>query len=268
MSLTVNINGIDLDVKEYNGERVVTFKDIDAVHKRPEGTASRNFRKNRSRFIEGVDYYRKDSNSVVFVNEVGYALIVKSFTDDSAWSATRGMIREYFHQNKHSLKEISEIIDNAIEEEVKSNKMIEGEKGFEVCLNIKEANSYKEIQKDGENYRAGRLYAVEWEDGLRIGHSRNLKSQIKKIEAQAKNFNIKIGKVYYTNPHTNYLSNAYKLFDMFDKDKIDGVRVFNISVGNFIEALKSFYYEDKAEEIEQRCGMMVGALLKNFHEKK
>lgn len=37
---------------------VKSFKDIDAVHKRSSGTAHRNFKANRSRFIEGVDCFK------------------------------------------------------------------------------------------------------------------------------------------------------------------------------------------------------------------
>lgn len=32
------INNTELSVKVYKGQRVVTFKDIDMVHERPEGT--------------------------------------------------------------------------------------------------------------------------------------------------------------------------------------------------------------------------------------
>lgn len=37
----MTIQGTEIQIKEYRGKRVVTFKDIDAVHKRPIGTASR-----------------------------------------------------------------------------------------------------------------------------------------------------------------------------------------------------------------------------------
>lgn len=40
----IQINNQSLQVKEYKGQRVVTFKDVDTVHGRPEGTAKRNFR--------------------------------------------------------------------------------------------------------------------------------------------------------------------------------------------------------------------------------
>lgn len=54
----VIINAMPLMVKEYNNRRVVTFKDIDSLHQRPDGTAGRNFRVNRSKFIEGEDYFK------------------------------------------------------------------------------------------------------------------------------------------------------------------------------------------------------------------
>ena len=44
-------------IKIWNGQRVVTFKDIDKVHQRPEGTAKKAFSRNRKRFIKGVDYF-------------------------------------------------------------------------------------------------------------------------------------------------------------------------------------------------------------------
>lgn len=44
----VIINTFPLMIKEYNNHRVVTFKDIDTVHERPEGTARRNFTANKS----------------------------------------------------------------------------------------------------------------------------------------------------------------------------------------------------------------------------
>ena len=51
----VTINQTPLSVKEYEGKRVVTFKDIDAVHGRPDGTARKRFNENKKRFIAGLD---------------------------------------------------------------------------------------------------------------------------------------------------------------------------------------------------------------------
>lgn len=108
----IEIQGTQIQIKEYKGQRVVTFKDIDTVHKRPDGTASRNFKANKQRFISGVDYFRltrqeieKDeirlvenvsNNGVTLITETGYLMLVKSFTDDLAWDVQRELVDTYF----------------------------------------------------------------------------------------------------------------------------------------------------------------------------
>ena len=39
----VHIVNADICIKEYKGQRVVTFKDIDTVHQRQAGTATKGF---------------------------------------------------------------------------------------------------------------------------------------------------------------------------------------------------------------------------------
>lgn len=106
------INGNYMQVKEYEGQRVVTFKDIDTVHGRPEGTAKRNFNQNLERFIEGLDFYRvcadeirthkiidlspKAHEDIILLTETGYLMLVKSFTDDLAWTVQRELVNTYF----------------------------------------------------------------------------------------------------------------------------------------------------------------------------
>lgn len=107
MSELIKINNQQLPIKEYNGQRVVTFKEIDAVHKRTPGTAHRNFKANRNRFIEGVDYYKlqKDEirpfginspNGGIIITESGYLMLAKSFNDDLAWQVQRELVTSYF----------------------------------------------------------------------------------------------------------------------------------------------------------------------------
>ena len=48
---------LPIDRKEYNGQPVLTLSDIDKAHKRPVGTAKRNFNQNKKHFVEGVDYF-------------------------------------------------------------------------------------------------------------------------------------------------------------------------------------------------------------------
>ena len=111
MQELTTINNSEILVKELSGQRVVTFKEIDAVHGRPDGTASRNFRSNRDHFIEGEDYFKitpdefrrtfgemdaRQQNDVTLITESGYLMLVKSFTDDLAWKVQRELVKGYF----------------------------------------------------------------------------------------------------------------------------------------------------------------------------
>lgn len=109
---TVQNNTQDITVKEFQGKRVVTLKDIDSCHNRPEGTAGRNFRANKQHFIEGTDYFKicpdeirrhkimdisaKTREDVTLITESGYLMLVKSFTDDLAWDVQRQLVNTYF----------------------------------------------------------------------------------------------------------------------------------------------------------------------------
>lgn len=113
MKSTIAIQNKILSIKEYKGQRVVTFADIERVHTRPNGTCKRNFHDNREHFIEGVDFYeitKKDvgTNFVptygfdkkapkgILLTESGYLMIVKSFTDDLSWTVQRELVNSYF----------------------------------------------------------------------------------------------------------------------------------------------------------------------------
>lgn len=117
MNEMVHIGNSDISIKEYNGQRVVTFKDIDMVHGRPEGTARKRFADNRNRFIEGQDFFIATPKSLenakmsekrttgieevnprgtALITEQGYLMLVKSFTDDLAWDVQRQLVNGYF----------------------------------------------------------------------------------------------------------------------------------------------------------------------------
>lgn len=108
MSELIKINNQQLPVKEYNGKRVVTLKEIDTVHGRTSGTARRSFNVNKKRFIESIDYFVRNSyearneygiaapNGLVLITESGYLMLAKSFTDDLAWQVQRELVNSYF----------------------------------------------------------------------------------------------------------------------------------------------------------------------------
>lgn len=102
-------------VKVWNGQRVVTLGDVDKVHKRPKGTAKKNFQNNRKHFILNVDYFeltRKElwenfslkseplkgnpQLKTFLFTETGYLMLVKSFNDDLSWSVQRQLVTGYF----------------------------------------------------------------------------------------------------------------------------------------------------------------------------
>ncbi len=110
---TITINNTDISVKEYRGKRVVTLKEIDQCHGRPEGTARKRFNDNKAHFIEGVDYFNAQmsekrtlgfeipNRGLTLITESGYLMLVKSFTDDLAWDVQRQLVNSYFKVEKN-----------------------------------------------------------------------------------------------------------------------------------------------------------------------
>lgn len=127
MSNTISIgHTTELPLVFYKNQPVVTFSMIDSVHGRPEGTAGRSFRTNKTRFIEGEDFYVVDSScldefrrnypgvvseatrrDIRVITETGYLMLVKSFTDDLAWQIQRQLIKAYFRARPPVIKTIT-----------------------------------------------------------------------------------------------------------------------------------------------------------------
>lgn len=124
MNEIIRINSNDLQLKEFKGQRVITFKDIDLVHERVEGTASRNFRENKNFFIEKEDYFclkgeelkqlkqttnfvGSNTKEIILITESGYLMLVKSLTDDLAWKVQRELVNKYFRIRENDFGELS-----------------------------------------------------------------------------------------------------------------------------------------------------------------
>lgn len=112
MNNLIKIGNQEISEKEINGKRVVTFKDIDLVHERPEGTARKRFNDNKKHFIACEDYFVRNTdeaknefgvtapNGLMLLTEQGYLMLVKSFTDDLAWTVQRQLVSNYFNKKK------------------------------------------------------------------------------------------------------------------------------------------------------------------------
>lgn len=173
------IGNHEISVKTYNGKRVVTFKDIDTVHERPEGTARKRFSDNRDRFIEGTDFFKispsefrttigdmdlRQQNEITLISESGYLMLVKSFTDDLAWTVQRQLVDSYFRMQKRMTPEemmrvqlgmIDDVSDRVTKLENTMNidygqqRVLEKEVAAVVIESLggKESNAYREISK-------------------------------------------------------------------------------------------------------------------------
>lgn len=113
MNEVITIENTEMQIREYAGQRVVTFKDIDTVHGNKSGTAKSNFARHKKHFVEGEDYIlltRGDSKGdklsllnidiptrgITVLTESGYLLIAKSFNDDLSWNVQRQLVNAYF----------------------------------------------------------------------------------------------------------------------------------------------------------------------------
>lgn len=136
----IEINNKDLQVKEFQNRRVLTFKDIDFVHERAEGTAKRNFSENKKHFVENVDYFEVSTKNVpsleeygfskfapsgILITESGYLMLVKSLTDDLAWQVQRQLVDNYFRgkQLVSELNNLSPQLQLLISMELKQKEM-------------------------------------------------------------------------------------------------------------------------------------------------
>ena len=173
------IGNHEISVKTYNGKRVVTFKDIDTVHERPEGTARKRFSDNRDRFIEGTDFFKispsefrttignmdsRQQNDITLISESGYLMLVKSFTDDLAWTVQRQLVDSYFRVQKPMTPEemmrvqlgmidgheerISKL-ENTMNIDYGQQRVLEKEVAKVVIESLggKDSNAYREVSK-------------------------------------------------------------------------------------------------------------------------
>lgn len=129
----ITIEGTALAVREYNGQRVVTFKDIDTVHQRQSGTARKTFNRNKSRFEVGKHYFMLQletensnvrltdirnivvpSRGITVLTERGYLMLVKAFTDDLSWKVQDELISGYFKAKELATAVSTALIDDGL----------------------------------------------------------------------------------------------------------------------------------------------------------
>lgn len=179
MNEFIKIADHEISIKMYNGQRVVTFKDIDTVHERPDGTARHRFAENKQHFIEGTDYFvvtpkilenaeldgkrpigieTVSQRGTALITESGYLMLVKSFTDNLAWKVQRELVSSYFN--------VREIVNTELSPEL---QMLQG------LLN-------QMVQKELEDKERDRQIALANETAKKaIETTENIKEAVKPI---------------------------------------------------------------------------------------
>lgn len=127
MNEVITIENTEMQIKEYNGQRVVTFDDICTVHNCERKRLTKHFERKRKHFVKDEDYFemtRKELNDLTSPNskiignpniktylftESGYLMIVKCLDDDIAWNVQRQLVNAYFRaKEEQSLEQITD----------------------------------------------------------------------------------------------------------------------------------------------------------------
>ena len=155
----VKINNVELGIKEYKKERVVTAWDIAKVHSREPREITQQFNRNKDKFILNEDYFilkikdfserfktiqdfiPNNVKEIVLFTESGYLMLVKTFTDDLSWEIQRQLVKGYF-----KLKELKSSVDKDKRLEImEKNANVRMAKMLKSLIPFSKSERYKEI---------------------------------------------------------------------------------------------------------------------------
>ena len=155
----VKINNVELGIKEYKKERVVTAWDIAKVHNREVREITQNFNYVKDKLLKDEDYFlvnkEKISESKILIQdfipnnvkeiplftESGYLMLVKTFTDDLSWEIQRQLVKGYF-----KLKELKSSVDKDKRLEImEKNANVRMAKMLKPLIPFSKSERYKEI---------------------------------------------------------------------------------------------------------------------------
>ena len=141
----IMINGIEIETKEYKGQRVITSYDVAKLHNRDVKKVNQQFERNINKFRIGKDYFqltREEMNRSQFVTalskhsnnpierlftERGYLKLVKAFRDELSWKIQDMLVESYFIvvTGKIQPKQLTkiEVLKMALETELENEKL-------------------------------------------------------------------------------------------------------------------------------------------------
>lgn len=134
----------EIEIKEYNSERVITAWDIAKLHGRDVREVNQQFNRNIKNLIEKEDYFVVNRNNIspsdsviqkshkviqdfipnnvkgiILFTQSGYLLLAKTFTDKRSWDIQRRLVKSYF-----KIQELKEKMESG-ELEIKNTQLKE-----------------------------------------------------------------------------------------------------------------------------------------------
>ena len=121
----LEINGVKIERKEYNGVPVLTSWDIAKIHEKENRRINENFKNVKEKLVLNEDYFaltrkeisesnisiqKKIPNNVKTIylfTEMGYLMLSKTFSDEFSWQIQRELIKNYF-----KLKKLKNALEN------------------------------------------------------------------------------------------------------------------------------------------------------------
>ena len=121
----LEINGVRIERKEYNGVPVLTSWDIAKIHEKENRRINENFKNIKEKLVLTEDYFaltrkeisesnisiqKKIPNNVKTIylfTEMGYLMLSKTFSDEFSWQIQRELIKNYF-----KLKKLKNALEN------------------------------------------------------------------------------------------------------------------------------------------------------------
>ena len=141
----IMINGIEIETKEYKGQRVITAWDIAKLHEREPREITQNFKYIKDKMILGLDYFTISRNEISkskimiqdfipnnvkkiqLFTERGYLKLTKTFTDELSWKIQDMLVESYFIvvTGKIQPKQLTkiEVLKMALETELENEKL-------------------------------------------------------------------------------------------------------------------------------------------------
>lgn len=230
MNNLVTIGNTQFAAKTLDGKPVLTFRDIDTIHHRPEGSARKRFNDNRQRFVEGEDYMKicasefrthfdglsgKATEDVYLLTESGYLMIVKSFTDDWAWEVQRRLVKTYFRAKELAAEKPKPMSTNDLFElQVKINREYESKiKALEEHAD----NTDRKISTITDVFAAPPTDEERWRDVM----NRKVRTM---CEEYGLNYHTTIGEMYAELEHRAHVNLSVRQKNLRERMRLGGAK--------------------------------------------